>query len=284
MKKSALDKATLEAYVRHLFLWGPQIKVEIADAKPSPLTGMVEVNLRASAGAASKDERLYVSQDGQKIVQAIVYDVGKNPFAEDLAKLKTEFQPSLGTPGAPVVLVMFSDFQCTYCKEEGKMLRQNLLTAFPKQVRLYFKDMPLVAIHPWAKAAAIAGRCVFRANPTAFWDYHDWIFDQQAQITPETLRGKFLEFAKSKSLDTARLEKCFDTRATEAEVDKSIGEARALGVNSTPTLFVNGRRLTTTVPWGNLKQIIDFEIDYQKTANNAGEEACCEVKLPSPLR
>jgi len=284
VKKSALDKATLEAYVRHLFLWGPQIKVEIADAKPSPLTGMVEVNLRASAGAASKDERLYVSQDGQKIVQAIVYDVGKNPFAEDLAKLKTEFQPSLGTPGAPVVLVMFSDFQCTYCKEEGKMLRQNLLTAFPKQVRLYFKDMPLVAIHPWAKAAAIAGRCVFRANPTAFWDYHDWIFDQQAQITPETLRGKFLEFAKSKSLDTARLEKCFDTRATEAEVDKSIGEARALGVNSTPTLFVNGRRLTTTVPWGNLKQIIDFEIDYQKTANNAGEEACCEVKLPSPLR
>ena len=83
---------------------------------------------------------------------------------DDLDKLKTEFQPSLGTPGAPVVLVAFSDFECPHCKDEATMLRQNLLSAYPTQVRLYFKDFPLEAIHPWAKTAAIAGRCVFRQS------------------------------------------------------------------------------------------------------------------------
>src|SRR5437762_11650612 len=87
-KKSALDKPTLEAYVRHLFVWGPQIKVEISNAKPSALPGMLEVSVRASAGNASQDVLFYVSKDGQKIVQGTVLDVKDNPFKADLDKLK----------------------------------------------------------------------------------------------------------------------------------------------------------------------------------------------------
>src|SRR5205809_7226989 len=86
-KKSALDKPTLEAYVRHLFVWGPQIKVEISDAKPAALPGMMEVTVRASAGAASQDVMFYVSKDGQKILQGSVYDIKDNPFKADLDKL-----------------------------------------------------------------------------------------------------------------------------------------------------------------------------------------------------
>ena len=281
-KKSALDKATLEAYVRHLSVWGPQIKVEIGDPKPSPLPGMLEVNVRASAGSASQEELFYVSKDGQKMVIGTVYDVKENPFKTDLDKLKTDLQPSFGTPGAPVVLVLFSDFQCPFCKEEAKVLRTNLLSTYPKQVRLYFKDMPLDQIHPWAKAAAIAGRCVFKQSPTAFWDYHDWIYEHQGEITKENLRDKALEFAKGKQLDALQLGRCMDTRATEAEVDKSVKEARDLRVTSTPTLFVNGRRLPSQVAWPDLRMIIDYEIEYQKTAKNAGEDCGCELKLPAP--
>src|SRR5260370_1440819 len=83
-KKSALDKPTLEAYVRHLFVWGPQIKVEISNAKPSALPGMLEVNVRASAGNASQDILFYVSTDGQQIVQGTVFDVKDSPFKADL--------------------------------------------------------------------------------------------------------------------------------------------------------------------------------------------------------
>ena len=78
------------------------------------------------------------------------------------------------------------------------MLRENLLKTYPKEVRLYFKDFPIDQIHPWARPAAIAGRCVFRQNPQAFWDYHDWIFDKQAEITPENLRAKVMEWAAAK--------------------------------------------------------------------------------------
>jgi len=281
-KKSALDKATLEAYVRHLFVWGPQIKVDIAPPKPSAIPGMVEVAVVASAGGASQEELFYISKDGQKIIRGTIFDVAQNPFKSDLNKLKTNLQPDLGTPGAPVVLILFSDFQCPYCKEEAKMLRANLLSAYPKQVRLYFKDMPLEQIHPWAKPAAIAGRCVFKQNPAAFWDYHDWVYEHQTAITKENFRDKLLEFAKGKEIDPLQLGRCFDTKATEPEVDKSIAEAQSLRVSSTPTLYVNGRRLPSQIGWPDLRQVIDQEIEYQKTAKNAGEDCGCAVSLPAP--
>ena len=281
-KKSALDKPTLEAYVRHLFVWGPQIKVEISNPKASPLPGLMEVTVHASAGNATQDEVFYISKDGQTLVRGSMFDVKDNPFKADLDKLKTDLQPSFGTPGAPVVLVLFSDFQCPFCKEEAKMLRGNILSAYPKQVRVYFKDLPLDQIHPWAKPAAIAGRCVFKQTPAAFWDYHDWVYEHQAEITKDNFRDKALEFAKGKEIDPLQFGRCMDTKATEAEVDKSVAQAHELKVNSTPTLFVNGRRLPAQVAWPDLRQIVDQEIEYQKTAKNAGEDCGCEVKLPSP--
>src|SRR5713226_2077505 len=79
-KKSAFDKATFEAYVRHLNVWGPQIKVQVDNPKPCPLPGFEEVVVHASAGNASADETLYVSKDGQKILRGNVFDVAQNPF------------------------------------------------------------------------------------------------------------------------------------------------------------------------------------------------------------
>jgi len=283
-QKSAFDKATMEAYVRHLFVWAPPVQVTVSDPKPSSrLPGFDEISVRASASGASQEELFYVSKDGQKILKAAVFDVTQNPFKPELDKLKTQLQPSMGTPDAPVVLVFFSDFQCPFCKEEAKMLRQNLLSAYPKQVRLYFKDFPLQQIHPWAKMASLAGRCIFRQNPTAFWEYYDWIFEHQQEITLENLKSKVLEFAQAKQIDSLQLSRCLDTRATEAEVDKNIAEARALQILSIPTIFVNGRRLTGQVTWPNLRQIIDYEIEYQRTARNAGEDCGCEVKPLSPV-
>jgi protein-disulfide isomerase len=282
-KKSALDKAALEAYVRHLYVMNSQIGVQVSDPKPSQLPGFVEVVVHASMGAAAQDFPFLISKDGSKILQAVVYDVNSNPFKPDLDKLKTEFQPSFGTPGAPVVLVVFSDFECPHCKEEAAMLRQNLLTAYPTQVRLYFKDFPLATMHLWAKAASIAGRCAFRQNPSSFWSYHDWIFAHQADITPENLKDKVMEWAKGeKDMDVLQLGRCMDTQATEAEVDKNVAEGHALDINGTPTLFVNGRRISQTIDWPNLRAIIDYEIEYQKTAKNAGEDCGCELKLDAP--
>ncbi|MBI3684152.1 MAG: thioredoxin domain-containing protein [Acidobacteria bacterium] len=282
--KSALDKPTLEAYLRHQFMLTANLKVLIDDPKPSDLPGMLSVDVVVTDGGSSRQQvQFYISKDGSKIVQGKVFDVRESPFAGDLKLLKTEGQPAAGPAGAKVTLVVFSDFQCQYCREEAKTLRQNLQKSYANDVRLVFKDLPLEQIHPWAKPAAVAGRCIFRQNQAAFWDYHDWIFEQQSNITSENLKSKVLEFASGKPLDTLQLTQCIDAKSTEKEVDRNTAESRVLQISSTPTLFVNGRRLVGNVTWEQLRGVIDYEIDYARR-NPVKEEPCCEVKLAIPVQ
>jgi protein-disulfide isomerase len=281
-KAPAFDKAAFETYVRHLNVWPTTIKMEIGDPKPGELPGFYSVLVKASQGKASQEETFYVSKDYKKIVRGLVYDSTENPFKKDLDKLKTAGRPALGTAGAPVVLVEFTDFECPYCREEAKKLRDNMLKDYPKEVHFYFMDFPLESLHPWAKAAAIAGQCIFKQNADVFWEYHDWIFENQASITADTLSAQVLNFTKYRKVDNLQLGRCMESKATEAEVDKSIAEGQSLDVTATPTIFVNGRKLPGSVDWPDLKRIIDYEIEYQKTAKNAGEDCGCEVKLPMP--
>jgi protein-disulfide isomerase len=290
-KKSALDKATIEAYVRYLMPWDARIEVKVADPEPAPMPGFKTVKVTGSYQKVTVDEIFYVSNDGQKIVRGAVYDVAQSPFADEMKKLHTDLSPSLGTPGAKVVLVLFTDFQCPYCKEEAKVLRDNLVKTYPTEVRLYFKEFPLESIHVWAKTAAIAGRCVYRQNAQSFWDFHDYVFENQNTINDAVkvnaepdltqFRAKIVEWAAGKGLDALQLGACIDHRSTEAEVDRSIAEARALRVNQTPTLFINGRPLPGNFPWEQLKTIIDLELERAKTTGDEVEK-CCQISLPTP--
>jgi protein-disulfide isomerase len=278
-KKSALDKPYLEQYVRHLWVLLPTDTVTVSDAKPSDVPGFQEVHVKITRGQASGDEMLYVTKDGSRIIQGSAYDVTANPFKKDLDKLKTSFQPSLGTPGAPVVIVLFSDFQCPYCKVEAQMLRQNLISTYPTQVRLYFIDFPLEQLHPWARAAANAGRCVFHQDPGSFWEYYDWIYGHQETITVDNLKEIVSIWGKDrKDIDTKSLGACMDTKENDKEVEAEIAKAKEMEVGGTPTLFVNGRRIPNSVEWPQLKGTIDNEIEYQKVAKNAGEDCGCEAK------
>jgi len=285
-KKNAFDKTWMETYVRHLWVLEPDYKVEISDPKPSAdLPGFKEITVTVSQGAASQELKLLATSDGSKIVEGSVYGAGGNPYKPNLDKLKTQFTPSMGTPGAPVVIVEFSDMECPHCKEEAKTLSENLLKTYPKEVRLYFKDFPLTNIHPWARAAAMDGRCVFHNNPDSFWPYLDWIFSQQDGVTPENLRAKVMEWAKGqKDIDSLQLGRCIDEKATEKEVDDSAAEALALQVDGTPTLFVNGRKVPASAAedWPTMKRLIDNEIKYQETAKDAGENCGCDTKLDLP--
>jgi protein-disulfide isomerase len=282
-KKSALDKAVMEDYVRHLFVWGPQIQVAVGDPKPAPIAGFNEVIVTGTAGGASQEATFYVSKDGQKLIQGNIFEVNSSPFANDLKKIKTDGVPSFGPPAAPIKIVMFSDFECGFCREEAKMLRDNIQSSYPKEVQVFFKDFPLEQIHPWAKPAAIAGRCIYQQKPAAFWDYHDWIYEHQTDIKLDTLKDQVLDFAKTKGLDTGLLGSCMAMKNTEPEVDRSLAEGKSLQVNSTPTLFLNGRRLVGQQQWPQLKQIIDYEIGYQQTHAEKAADKCCEITLPSPL-
>jgi protein-disulfide isomerase len=289
--KSGFDKLHMENYVRHLLAVIPEVQVKVDDPKPSGTAALDQVDVHFTYQGRSQDETFYVTKDGQHIIRGVIYNLAQNPFQEDLDKLKTAGAPSFGPATAAVTVVEFGDFECPNCKEEAKTLRSNAPTTFPTQVHVVFKDFPLEQIHPWAKAASIAGRCIYRQSPAAFWKYHDWIYDHQADITPDNLKTQVTDFAKTASeIDGVQFGHCVDTKATEAEVDASLAEGKALHVDATPTLFLNGRRLVGNYPWANIDQIITGELNYQKTAQTTTskaaekpDEKCCEVKIPSPL-
>lgn len=291
--KNFLDKPTMEAYLRHLLPFSPQVQIQVQDPAPSPVAGLKKVKVKYTYGQFSEESTFYVSSDGKHMLQGDLFEAGASPFQAQLNKLNTKDAPSFGAAAAPVTIVMFSDFQCPLCKDEAKSLRTNLPKEFPTQVKVYFKDFPLVQIHPWAKAAAITGRCIYHANAKAFWDYYDWIYDNQGDLNADNLKAKTSEFLASHKLDSMQLGQCIDSKATEKEVDQSIAEGRSIpglmesgqrmdGVDSTPTLYVNGLPIVGNIPWNNLKALIDKELAYQQ-AQAAESEKCCEVKIPSAL-
>jgi protein-disulfide isomerase len=257
----SVDKPALELYLRRLELWPPQVNVRIDDPKPF-VRGLYEVNVHLSAGAATKDMIYYVSEDGQKVLRGTAHDLKRSPFQADLDLIKISNAPGFGPANAPLTLVVYSDFECPLCREEAKSLREHVPKEFPNEVRVVFKNFPLDSIHPWARSAASAGRCVFQQNAAAFWDFHDWIYDKQGEINGENLRSKVLDWAKTKGLDGLGLTHCIDTRATEAEVNAEVAESKALNVDATPTAFLNGRRLVGQIPWDNLAAIIKLELQF----------------------
>lgn len=260
--KSALDKSALEAYLRHVELYRGTVTYKIDDPRPSKdLPGFSEVEVHLSFDGGTKDERYYVSEDGQILVNGDVYRINGNPFQTNLDRLSLADLPSLGPANAPVTIVEFGDLECPDCRMEAPILRHNVRETFASQVRLYFKDFPLGSIHPWARAAAIAGRCVYHQDAKAFWDFYDWIYENQQGIEPDNLNSKILAWAGQNGLDARRLGGCIETEASEPEVDRSLAEGRSLGVRGTPTLFINGRKIGG-LAWPDLELVIRKELEY----------------------
>ncbi len=149
-----------------------------------------------------------------------------------------------GNPKAPLVIVEFSDFQCPACAAAYERLRTSL--SGRRDVRLVFRHFPLDSrcnptvsrpVHELACTAAAAAECAGQQGK--FWDYHDRLFAEQRFLDRETL----FRFARELGLAIPRFRTCLDDPATLASVTDDIAAATALGIESTPTLFVNGRRL-----------------------------------------
>jgi protein-disulfide isomerase len=219
------------------------------------------VHLSSSGG--TRDDLYYVSQDGQSIIKGDVYNINKNPFQANLDRLNLSDAPSFGPANAPVTIVEFADLQCPDCRMEAPVLRKNVTETFPDKVRVYFKDYPLESIHPWARAGAIAARCVYRQDHEKFWKFYDWDYEIQEQIQPDNLNSKVLAWAGENGLDPAKLGNCIETKASEPDVNRNIAEGRALGVRGTPTLFINGRKIGG-LQWQDLQLVINLELERVK--------------------
>ena len=269
----ALDKTVLEKYLRHVELFRGDVTFQIDDPKPSKyLPGFSEVLVHLVFNNIEKDELFYVSADGQSIIRGDIFNLGKSPFQSNLDKLTLTDQPSFGPADAPVTIVEFGDFECPDCKMEAPILRHDLTDAFDGKVRVFFKNFPLESVHPWARAAAIDGRCVYQQGQPGFWKFYDWIYQNQDDITGDNLNTKVLAWAGENSVDTVKLGQCMDTKATEPEVNRSIAEGHELGVQGTPTLFINGRKIGGLV-WPDLQLVINKELEFVSSSKSAASHA-----------
>src|SRR5580700_3981886 len=245
-----------EAFVRELYAWGPDFTVVLGPMTPSVSPDFYKVPIQITMGGRNDSGVVYVSKDGKTFFRGDVYNMSASPFADVLARMNIEGNPSLGPADARVTVVAFSDFQCPHCRELYRTLK-TLEPQYP-QVRVVFKDFPLTQIHPWTETASIGARCAYNQSPSAFWKIHEAIFENQDLISTENVWDKLVSFAKTAGLDTDAFKTCMASPEAKKAVDSNQADGVAVGVSSTPTVFVNGRMLV-----GGEKLSLEQSIKYE---------------------
>ena len=251
---------TTEAFVRDLYGWGPDYKLKMGPLKESDAKDFYEVPIEINFNDQMDSGEVYVSKDGKTLFRGEMFDMAKDPYAEDRAKLHTEGNPVKGPADASVTLVEFGDLECPNCRA----LEPILATIFEKyKVRLVFKDFPLEQVHPWAKTAAIGGRCAYIQSPDAFWKVHDSIYANQDAISPENVWDKLAEYAQGAGLNADTFKTCMSSDQAKDAVESNQKDGFALNVTGTPTVFVNGRPVAG-LGLNALQEMIEFELAHQK--------------------
>jgi protein-disulfide isomerase len=238
----------------------PGIMLRVADITPSEVPGWNKGTLEVSAGANNQTMTFLVSKDGRYFISGEVTDLTIDPLKATMDKIDLKGRPARGPADAKVTIVEYSDFQCPFCSRGYQIVEEQVMPEYEGKVRLYFKHLPLKSIHPWAEGAAIATECAGQQNADGFWKMYHAVFKGQREINQDNLKEKVTAFAKDAGLDTEKFTTCLDSKEAKEQVEKDLTEAAAVGANSTPTFFINGRRLEGAQPLENFKSIIDAEL------------------------
>lgn len=238
----------------------PGIALKASGMTPSDVPGWNKGTLDVDAGSTKQSIPFLVSTDGRYFISGEVTDLTVDPLQATMKKIDLTGRPSRGPADAKVTIVEFSDFQCPFCSRGYQILEEQVMPEYEGKVRFYFKHLPLKSIHPWAEGAALASECAAEQSPDAFWKLYHATFKAQREINQDNLKSKMTEFAKKAGLDEGKFTECFDGKKTLPRIEKDLAEAAAVGANSTPTFFINGRRLEGAQPLENFKAIIDEEL------------------------
>lgn len=237
-----------------------QRKYRLPEAFPPRISEVSQVNGGCyreihfvGSGKRDFDAVLYLTPDQRYLVPEL-NDSTADPIAEEQQRQaemrrhieKDDGSASLGPSGAPVAVVVFSDFECPYCRKFAETLRQ--VASEEKRVRFVFRNLPL-EMHPWAKQAAETAACVERQSGEAFWRVHDYLFENQQEITIENLTPRLMGFTGSlRGVRAGQVRECVAKHVSAPRLQGDAALAAALHVTATPTVFVNGERLTSGAP------------------------------------
>jgi protein-disulfide isomerase len=249
------SEETVNAFLHQWFGYDPSLAFKVVSIKPSEIEGLSEVNAVLSGAQGQQQLKLYITPDGKHATNGDIMPFGAHPFAAAQKELERGADgPSHGPADAPVNVVDFSDLQCPHCKEAHPTLER--LVTEKKNVRLIFQTFPL-PMHDWAAKAADYADCVSRSSNDAFWKFIASVYAAQSDITAANADEKLTALADAAGVKGADIAACAAKPETASRVEKSLALGKVLDVNSTPTLFINGRRVPA-VSYEVLEKLVDF--------------------------
>lgn len=154
---------------------------------------------------------------------------------QSVVQISDEGAATMGPETAPVTVVIFDDFECPYCAKTVPLIKE-VLSAYPDDVRLVFKNFPL-GRHKNAQAAALAGLAADRQGK--FWPLHDLLFENHHSLSPQ----KIEQLAEQAGLDMERFAADRNDAKLRQQLNADMREGQQIGVRGTPTIFINGRQL-----------------------------------------
>jgi len=255
----------IERQVRSYYKVPPELKVLIGPISPSAdFPGYDSVVVTIDNGDRKQDLKMLISKDHSSMIRLTKFDLNKDPYAETMSKIDTSGRPTRGAKSSKVVVVNFDDFECPFCSRMHQELFPEILKEYGDVITFVYKDYPLTEIHPWATHAAVDANCLAAQNNDAYWDFADYIHANQREVSnektpPERLnaldRITLLQGQKH-NLDTVKLQSCIKAQDDSA-IKASMKEAEGIGVEATPTMFINGQKIDGAVPPSELRAALD---------------------------
>lgn len=254
------SEATVDSFLQQTFGYEPEISWKIQSIKPAG--GVAEVTVVLASPQGQQLSKFFVTPDGDHAITGDMIPFGAKPFAKDNAMLEKGLNgPARGPKDAPVTIVEFGDLQCPACKAAQPTVQQ-LVEAEPT-ARFVFQSFPL-EMHNWAMKGAEYADCVAHASNDAYWKFIATVYDKQPEITAENVDEKLTQIADQSGVKGADIATCAAKPETKAHVDASVALGKEVDVTGTPTLFINGRRVSNVDP-----HMIDI---YKKLVEFAAKE------------
>lgn len=252
------SEETVNSFMQQTFGYDSSVTWKVASIRPSEAPGLAEVVVVVGNTQGQQVTTFYVTQDGKHALVGDMIPFGAKPYEPARAALEKGMNGvAKGPAESKVTIVEFSDLQCPHCKEAQPIIEK--LLADEPNAKFILQQYPLPS-HNWAAKGAAYADCVGRTNKDAFWKFVQSVFDAQNDITESNADEKFTELAQKSGVKGADIAACAAKPATKSRVDASVALGGAVGVNSTPTFFVNGRRIANIngMPYEVLKELVEY--------------------------
>lgn len=262
---SAPSAATVDAFLKKMFGWNQDLTWKVEEIKPSEASGISQATVVFNTPRGPQVARFYITADQKYTFMADLLPFGADPFAEARQVLKAANGPEHGPKDATTTIVEFGDLECPACKAAQPNIAK-LMEEEPK-VKLIYQNYPLPQ-HKWAMTAAKYLDCLGRQNNDAAIKFIATTYDHQSEITEQNVEQMLKGYVKDSGGDPDAVAACTSKPDTEKRIHESMALGEKLDVSSTPTFFINGRKLvgfsSTSTPYDAVKAMVDFEVANAK--------------------